>query len=52
MAQKYSVEKFVICYCKVRYILSLQVHEKAKNENCVIKTFERMTLDHLFSDRY
>ena len=26
-----------VCYCNVSYILSLKVHEKTKNENCIIK---------------
>ena len=26
-----------LCYCNVSYILSLNVHEKPKNENRVIK---------------
>ena len=33
------------------YILYLKVHEKAKNKNCYKIYFERMTLDHTFSDR-
>ena len=37
-----------VCYCNVCYILSLKVHEKAKNEICVIKY--TLTLDHLFTD--
>ena len=28
-----------VCYCNVIYILSLKVHEKVKNENCVINLF-------------